>query len=125
MVRRMIDAVDHRHVGKIKRLTPFKHATLTPYWFGLGAAAMVRVDAAPRAEVVLRRAGIEPVTPQRLFAGVECDAADIGRHCHRAAHPAIRTGTAAGGVESVGQFHSKAHGTGEHPRPASCMERFA
>ena len=34
---------------------------------------MVRVDAAPRAEVVLRRAGIEPVNSQRLFAGVvEC-----------------------------------------------------
>ena len=49
---------------------------------------MVRVDAAPRAEVVLRRAGIEPVNSQRLFAGVERDAADVGRHCHRAAHPA-------------------------------------
>jgi len=26
---------------------------------------------------------------QRFFAGVEFDTADVGRHCHRAAHPAI------------------------------------
>jgi hypothetical protein len=72
---------------------------------------MMRVGAAPRAEVVLRHAGIEPVNGQRLFAGVERDAGDVGRHCHRAAHPAIRTGATAGGIESVGQFHSEAHGT--------------
>jgi LPS sulfotransferase NodH len=39
---------------------------------------------------VLRRAGIEPVNSQRFFAGVERDAADVGRHCHCATHPAIR-----------------------------------
>src|SRR5215831_4524124 len=72
---------------------------------------MMRVDTAPRAEVVLRRARIEPVNSQRLFAGVERDAADVGRHCHRATHPAIRTGAATSGVKSVGQFHSEAHGT--------------
>ena len=72
---------------------------------------MVRVDAAPRAEVVLRRAGIEPVNSQRLFAGVERDAADVGRYCHRTAHPAIRTGATTGGVEAIGQFHSEAHRT--------------
>ena len=72
---------------------------------------MVRVDAAPRAEVVLRRAGIEPVNSQRLLAGVERDAADLGRHGHRAAHSAIRTGASASAVETVRQFHSEAHGT--------------
>src|SRR5262245_3650979 len=78
---------------------------------------MVRVDAAPRAEVVLRHAGIEPVNGQRLFAGVERDTADIGRYRDRAAHPAVRTDTAASGVESVGQFHSEAHGTAVACRP--------
>ena len=75
---------------KSNGLMPFRHATLTPHWFRVGAAPMVRVDAAPRAEVVLRDAGIEPINRQRLFAGVERNPADIGRHCHRATHPAIR-----------------------------------
>jgi hypothetical protein len=33
---------------------------------------MMRVDAAPRAEVVLRHAGIEPVNRERLFARRRC-----------------------------------------------------
>src|SRR6516164_9916575 len=110
MVRRMIDAVDHRHVGKIKRAHALQARGIDPVLVRVGAAAMVRVDAASRAEVVLRNAGIEPVFAQRLFTGLERNGAGGGRHRHRAAHPAIRAGAAAGGVQTVDQFHSEAHG---------------
>jgi len=50
---------------------------------------MVRVDAAPRAKVVLCHTGIEPVNGQRLFATSKVMPANVGRHRHRAAYPAI------------------------------------
>jgi hypothetical protein len=70
---------------------------------------MVRVDAASRAEVVLRHACIEPINGQRIFAGVERDAAGVGGHRYRTAHPAVRAGAAAGSAKAVGQFHAEAH----------------
>lgn len=60
IVRRMVDTIDHRHVGKIKRAHAFQARDVDPVPVRVGAAAMVRVDATQRAEVVLSHAGIEP-----------------------------------------------------------------
>ena len=61
LVRRMVDAVNHRHVVKIKWAHAFETRGVDPILVRVGAAAMVCVDAAPRAKVVLRYAGIEPI----------------------------------------------------------------
>src|ERR1043166_154887 len=106
----MVDPVDHRHIGEIERAYAFEARDVDAVLVLVRAAAMVRVDPAPRAEIMLRRAGVEPVGRQRLFAGLDRHATEIGRHRHRAAHPAIRAGAAARAVQSVGQFHPEAHG---------------
>jgi len=42
MIRRMIDAVDHRHVGKIKRAHAFEASDVHPVLSRVGAATMVQ-----------------------------------------------------------------------------------
>jgi hypothetical protein len=50
----MVDAIDHRHVCKIKRAHAFQARDVDAVLACVGAATMVRVDAAPRTEIVLR-----------------------------------------------------------------------
>jgi hypothetical protein len=61
MVRRMIDAVDHRHFGKIKRAHAFQAGDVDTVLVEIGTAAMVGVDAAFRTKIMLRHACVEPI----------------------------------------------------------------
>src|SRR5262249_54148297 len=76
----------------------------------IGAALMVRVDPAARAEEVLGGAGVEPVGGECIRARQDLDPADRRRYRHRAAHAAEGAGAATRGVEAVGDLGAKAHG---------------
>jgi hypothetical protein len=70
---------------------------------GVRAALMMGVDAAGLAEIVFRRAGVELVERQIVFALNELDIRKLRRHRGRTAHPAIGTGAAPDRIELVRQ----------------------
>src|SRR5215469_18266968 len=89
LVGRMVDPIDNRHVRKVERTYALQAGDIDAVLVWVRAAAMVGVDAARRAEIVLRRPRIEAIEGQRLFAGLKRDVARIGRYRDRAARPAI------------------------------------
>src|SRR5438105_788817 len=70
---------------------------------------MMGIDATFRAEIVLRHARVELIKRQGTFTGEKRDVADLGRHRHRAPHPAIGTCATADGVEAVRQLDPEPH----------------
>jgi hypothetical protein len=74
----VVDSINHRYVFEIERTDALEAGDTNAVLIRIRAAAMMGVDAAPRAEIVLRRAGIETIDRQRILARVDGDAADVG-----------------------------------------------
>jgi hypothetical protein len=64
----MIDPVHHAYLLEIERADPVEACHVHPKLIGIRAPLVVRVDATVRAEEMLRRACIEPITGQGLLA---------------------------------------------------------
>src|SRR6185312_15367295 len=99
-IARVVDAVDHRHFGEIEGANAFETGSVDAVVIRIRAAAMMRVDAALRAEIMLGDARLELIERQRVLA---CEQGEIGdRHADgdRAAHAAEGT-VAARAFETV------------------------
>ncbi len=62
----MIDPIVGLHTWNIKRIDAFKATNVIAILLWIGSPQMMRIDAAVRAEVVLRGHGVELVQPQLL-----------------------------------------------------------
>ena len=71
----MVNAVIGWDVRDGERIDTFQAANVVPVLRGIGAALVMRVDAAVEAEVVLCRVGIELVELQMLRTLEDADAA--------------------------------------------------
>ena len=107
----MVGAVEHRHVFEVERAQSFQAGNVDAILMGIGAPLVERVDATLRTEEMFRRACVETVFAQRVFALVDPDAIEIGGDGHRTSHAAERTVASPRGAQPIGELHREADGT--------------
>jgi hypothetical protein len=98
----MSDAVIHRHFGEVEWAHAFEASDVDAVLSRVGAALVMRVDAAFRAKIVLRRHRAELI--EREAVGASCHDLEVvpfGRYGDGATHPAIGAGAPAYRVETV------------------------
>ena len=98
----MSDAVIHRHFGEVEWAHAFEASDVDGVLSRVGAALVMRVDAAFRAKIVLRRHRAELI--EREAVGASCHDLEVvpfGRYGDGATHPAIGAGAPAHRVETV------------------------
>src|SRR4249920_2490854 len=105
----MVHAVDDGHLGEVERADAVEAGDVDAVLVGVRATLVVGVDAATRAEEVLRGAGVELVGGERVRAGEDLDPADRRRYRDRAAHAAIGAGAAPRGAKAVAQPGAEPH----------------
>src|SRR5690606_18655031 len=66
VIRRVVDAVNNQHLFKVERADSLKTCSVYAVFILVRTAQVMSVDAATRAEIVLRRVGIESVSRQRV-----------------------------------------------------------
>src|SRR5438552_19109974 len=106
-----MNAVVHRHFSEIEGTYAIEAGDVDAVLIGVRPPLVMGVDAALRAEMVLRRHGVELVGGERFAACENGHAVEIGRDGDGAAHPAIGAGTAARRLQSVRKYNAEAHGS--------------
>src|SRR5579871_4920644 len=105
----MHDALQHRHAGEVERAHAFEAGGVHAQLVRVRTPAVVGVDAAAAAEVVLRRQGVELVELQVLGPGGDLQVAAPGGHRHRASHAAERAVAAPRAGQALRQLHPETH----------------
>jgi hypothetical protein len=101
--------ITHHDLSEIKWADAFQARRIDAELLGVGATLMVGVDAALRAEVVLRRPGVELVKRQSLGARSDVQILQPRAQYDRTAHPAQRAIAPAGTVQAVTQADMETH----------------
>lgn len=88
-VVRVVHAVGDGHFREVERADAFQAGDIDAVLVRIGATLVVGVDAAARAEEVLRGSGVEAVAGQGVLALKDFDAARLRGDDDRAAHAAV------------------------------------
>lgn len=86
----MRNAFEHRHAGEVERADALKAGDVDADFVGVRAAAVMRVDAADRTEVMLGGPGVELIQAQNLGAVRHGEVLQQRADDDSAAHPAER-----------------------------------
>src|SRR5689334_6171945 len=88
----MIDAVAHRHLVEIKRAHACEARKIDTILIGIGAALVMRVDAAARTKIMFGRASVELVKREMFLTRMNFYPLKRRGHHNRATHPAEGAG---------------------------------
>ena len=124
-VGRVVDAVAGGNPAQQKRIDALQAGHVVAVLVGCGAALVMGVDAAARAEVVPCRVGVEPVELQDILAADDVQSGQRHRGDDGAPAAAVRAVAAARIDDTVGQVELDHHRAAVAGKPVPGQDRDA
>jgi len=105
----MVDAIHDWHGPQVKRIDTLETCHVEAILPGLRAPLVMRVDAAHRAEIVLRRSCVELVKRELVRSLQDSQAVNGNRGGYRTSHAAKRTIATTDFLESLWEIQFELH----------------